>query len=218
MWEKLAQILPGCLPQRPASKARSKIRSCPVPRSRPSAALWAVAGGQPLHGDMGTDPRSSAGAAVDTRPTFIGKKLRIQTGIHRRLDATTELVPQLCWGAVGDRGVAFLVGLLRHVAQVRCACRPPASHDPRADLAGSGAAPAPVDGFPREKRSLPCGRSRRRNTGRGAGRESPDRGSQGARKPFVRWGWGRAEVSPIARQRETRTVTRCAQPARARCP
>ena len=110
----------------------------------------------------------------------------------------------------GTRPAALPAGDRRQERHVSCrSCpsspktrrtvRPPASRRPRASLAGSGAAPAPVDGFPREKRSLPCGRSRRRNAGRGSGRESPDRGSQGARIALCSMGFRGERKSPRSR-------------------
>ena len=39
-----------------------------------------------LYMGMMHDPRSSPGAAADTLPKFIGKKLRIHTGANKRLD------------------------------------------------------------------------------------------------------------------------------------
>ena len=90
MWEKLAQILPGRLPEA-SVESPEQIRSCPVPVSRPSAALWAVAEGQPLHGDWAR-PTILQGAAADTRPTFIGKKLRIHTGIHKAGSSVLKMV------------------------------------------------------------------------------------------------------------------------------
>ena len=83
--------------------------------------------------------------------------------------------------------------------KARRAARPSSSRGPRANLAGSGAAPAPVDGFPKGERSLPCGRSRCRNTGRGAGRESPARGSQGARIALCSMGFRGERKSPRSR-------------------
>ena len=62
----------------------------------------------------------------------------------------------------------------------------------------------------------PSGRSRRRNAGRGPGRESPGRGLQGGATAPCSMGPGRAEVSLVAMQRRLRCVSRDGLDARQR--
>jgi hypothetical protein len=81
MWEKLAQTLPCHLPEASVENPE-QLRPCMVPHvkavSRPLG-RWPKAS---LYVGMMHDPRSSPGAAADTLPTFIGKKLRIHTGAN----------------------------------------------------------------------------------------------------------------------------------------
>ena len=74
--------------------------------------------------------------------------------------------------------------------------------------------PARSMGVRRENRNLPSGRSRRRNAGRGPGRESPVAGCKGVRSSPCSMGPGRAEVS----LRRDATATRLRSAGRGSMP
>src|SRR3569833_3187369 len=88
---------------------------------------------------------------------------------------------------------------------------------PRTNLVRSTRAPGPrvPRSIPKGERNLPCGIAAPQPEGGGgswvSGRERPGRRLQGAAvEPFVRWGWGRAEVSPIAAQAAKRATSHVA--------
>ena len=152
---------------------------------------------------------------LDGRPAGLARRIAAEDGFGDEggggqaggVDARVELRPQLLGRTVGDGRFAFFVVFRRH-APLKLAiaglCR-----SPRRFLAAPRAPPGGSRGALRPPRSMgvrkgepksPSGRSRRRNAGRGPGRESPGRGLQGG-----------ATVPLLDGSRESRSlpVSRC---------
>ncbi len=145
---------------------------------------------------------------LDGRPAGLARRIGAEDGFGDEggggqagsVNAPFELRPQFLGRAVGDGRFPFVVVFRRHGPSAGSCSLSFASTLPRRS---PGAAPgvqgalkpARSMGVRRESRNLPPGRSRRRNAGRGPGRESPVAGCKGVRPSPCSMGPGRAEVS-----------------------
>ena len=129
---------------------------------------------------------------VDRRPAGLARRIGAGPGFGDEggggqaggADAPFELRPQFLRRAVGDGRFPFFVGSLAFPFSwflflvARLGDSSPSARR-RPGVQGGLRSPPWSMGVRRESRNLPRGRSRRRNAGRGPGRESPGRGLQG---------------------------------------